>query len=219
MSKKYIGISGVARAGKNLFCDISKNILAEKYNLKCSSYSLAFYLKQDCEQFVKEKLGLNVFSEKTEDKAIFRELLVWYGDVKRKQSNGRYWTEKLQSDLEKDDSDVTFITDIRYNHYTQDEVYWIQNILKGTLIHVSKYTYGFPSDGRRIRPDFANSTAKIYTEPANLHESTNDPKVKAKADVRFEWQHLAVEGQSYNEIVRNPQLVKEVSQVYENLLT
>ena len=82
-NKLYIGISGVARSGKNLFCDISKKIISEKYGLTCSSYALAFSLKNDCKEFVKDKLGLDVFTEETEEKKIFREMLVWYGDVKR----------------------------------------------------------------------------------------------------------------------------------------
>ncbi len=76
MTKKYIGVSGVARSGKNLFCDIAVKQLSLS-GIKAKQYALAFYLKKDCEEFIQTKLGLNVFTEKTEDKAIFREMLVW----------------------------------------------------------------------------------------------------------------------------------------------
>lgn len=217
-NKRYIGISGVARAGKNLFCNISKKILTEKYGLTCSSYALAFYLKNDCKEFIKDKLGLDVFTENTDQKKIFREMLVWYGDVKRKQSNGRYWVEKLQSDMEKDNSDVIFITDIRYDFYPKDEVGWIKNDLNGSLIHVSKYTYGFPTEGRRIRSDIANTNQKIWVEPANDHERWNDPKVKASADFQVEWQHVSSDGKTYEEIVANEELNLIVGNVYEKLI-
>ena len=70
-TKRYIGISGVARSGKNLFCDISKKVLFEEYGYKCNSYALAYYLKEDCESFVRTRLGLDVFTENTEDKKSF----------------------------------------------------------------------------------------------------------------------------------------------------
>jgi hypothetical protein len=213
-TKRYIGISGVARSGKNLFCDISKKILAEKYGYKCSSYALAFYLKNDCKEFINDKLGLDVFTENTENKKVFRDMLVWYGDVKRKQTDGRYWTEKLQSDIDKDDSDVIFITDIRYNFYPKDEVYWIQKELNGKLIHISKYTYGFPSNERRMRPEY-DKNVKVYTEPANDHERWNDPKVKVAADYQLEWKHISTEGKTYEEILNDEYLNNTVSDVYK----
>jgi hypothetical protein len=215
-TKRYIGISGVARSGKNLFCDISKKILTEKYGYKCSSYALAFYLKNDCKEFINDKLGLDVFTENTENKKVFRDMLVWYGDVKRKQTEGRYWTEKLQSDMEKDDSDVIFITDVRYNFYPKDEVYWIQKELNGTLIHVSKYTYGFPSNERRMRPEY-DKNVKVYTEPANDHERWNDPKVKSAADCQLEWKHISTEDKTYEEILNEEYLNQAVSDVYKRV--
>ena len=51
---KILGISGVARSGKNLFADIAGNVLKEKYNKTCKSFALAYYLKKDCEEFIKE---------------------------------------------------------------------------------------------------------------------------------------------------------------------
>lgn len=173
MTKKYIGVSGVARSGKNLFCDIAIKQLVDK-KIKANQYALAYYLKKDCEDFIRSKLGLNVFTEKTEEKSIFREMLVWYGGVKRKQTEGTYWTSMLQKDIENDDSEVIFISDIRYDQYPNDEVYWIKEVLKGKLLHVSKYSYN----------DFDE---KIFTQPPNDHEKINDPLVKLKSDYRLEW--------------------------------
>ena len=98
-NKKIIGIGGVARSGKNLFADIAGNVLKEKYNKTCKSFALAYYLKKDCEEFIKQKLNMDVWSELTDEKNVFRPLLVWYGGVKRKQTNGRYWIEMLQKDF------------------------------------------------------------------------------------------------------------------------
>ena len=84
MNKLYVGVSGFARSGKNLFCDIAQKVLKEKYNLTSKTYALAYFLKKDCEPFIQEKLGLSAFSEKTEDKNAFRDMWVDYcfcGDV------------------------------------------------------------------------------------------------------------------------------------------
>ena len=124
---------------------------------------------------------------------------------------------KLQSDIEKDKSDVIFITDIRYNFYPKDEVYWIHNDLNGQLIHISKYSYGFPNDGRRIRSDIASTTKKIWSEPANDHERWNDPKVKVESDFVVEWEHINSHGKTYQEIIEDESLNQIVSPIYDTI--
>ncbi len=192
MNKIYIGVSGFARSGKNLFCDIAEKVLKEKFNLTSKTYALAYFLKKDCEPFIQEKLGLSAFSEKTEDKNLFREMLVWYGGVKRKQTEGRYWTSLLNEELKKDTNDINFISDIRYIEYSGDEVFWLKKELNGKLVHVSKYTYGFPTDGRHYRVN--DKSKKIYTEAPNQHEAINDPKIRFLADYKVEWEQITTNG-------------------------
>ncbi len=192
LNKKIIGVCGVARVGKNLFAEILIKQLKEKYNLVGKQFSLAYELKYDCKDFIQDKLGLNVFSESTEDKNSFREMLVWYGDVMRKRTNGKYWTDKLYSKMESEQShfDIGVITDIRYDFYNDDEIDWVKNKLNGPIIHISKYTYGFPTDGRVVNIKGKTNYQKIYTSPANSHETINDPKLKKKADYLLEWEDV-----------------------------
>jgi len=204
MNKIYIGVSGFARSGKNLFCDIADKVLKEKFNLSSKTYALAYLLKKDCEPFIQEKLGLSAFSEKTEDKNLFREMLVWYGGVKRKQTEGRYWTGLLHEELKKDTNDVNFISDIRYVEYSGDEIFWLKKELGGKLVHISKYTYGFPTDGRHYRVN--DLSKKIYTEAPNQHEAINDPKIRFLADYKVEWEQVTTNGNKQdlvNNIVLN----------------
>lgn len=204
MNKIYIGVSGFARSGKNLFCDIADKVLKEKFNLSSKTYALAYLLKKDCEPFIQEKLGLSAFSEKTEDKNLFREMLVWYGGVKRKQTEGRYWTGLLHEELKKDTNDVNFISDIRYVEYSGDEIFWLKKELGGKLVHISKYTYGFPTDGRHYRVN--DLSKKIYTEAPNQHEAINDPKIRFLADYKVEWEQITTNGNKQdlvNNIVLN----------------
>jgi tRNA uridine 5-carbamoylmethylation protein Kti12 len=73
---KVIGISGLARSGKDCFATIATKILTEKYKLKVDRHALAYELKDDLKDLVKKKTGIDIFTEKTEEKNIIRPLLV-----------------------------------------------------------------------------------------------------------------------------------------------
>lgn len=224
MNKKiYIGVAGVARAGKNLFCDLLVKQLKANYNLNAKHFALATELKEDCRQFIHDKFHLDVFTDKTEEKNVFRDMLVWYGDAKRKQTDGRYWIDKLDLTIGKEFAfgtppiDVAIVSDIRYDHYLNDEVSWIQKEKNGALIHVGKFTYGFPSNGRIIKVK-GNRGLKIFTDPANTHEMLNDPKLREKADYLVEWEDVS-EGKSvnYQELLNNSYLNSVVIQCIESV--
>ena len=167
MNTKYIGVTGLARTGKNLFCDIATKQLREKYNLRARTYAIAYELKKDCAVFVSDKLGLDVFTENTADKTIFRDLLVWYGATKRKQSRGTYWTnlleKRIKNELEVEHCllgeplDVVLVSDIRFAEYENDEVQWIKQHLNGKLVHISKFNYSSPDKNQ-----------KVYVTPPNF---------------------------------------------------
>lgn len=171
---KYIGITGVARVGKNLFCDIASDILREEYNLTSETFALATYLKRDCEVFLREKFGLNVWSEITEEKSIFRPFLIWYGGVKRNRSKGRCWIDMLNPEIRASKSEVCFVSDVRFATYANDEAYWIQTELLGKLVHLSRHK--FNSDG-----------SVTTTPPASDDEAKNDPMLKHISDISLAW--------------------------------
>lgn len=172
-------MSGVARSGKNLFCSLASEIFEKKFGVSTKTYSLAYTLKRECEKYVKDTYELNVFSEITEEKEKFRDYLVSYADVKRKQTNGKYFHEILEKEISKDlDSDVIFISDIRFFEYPTDEVPWLLDTMRGTLIHVSKYKYD-------------NNLNKVFYPPANVTEAFNDPLVKSCANKIVKWQNAA----------------------------
>jgi hypothetical protein len=174
MKTKYIGVSGAARVGKNLFCDISSDILKEEYGMTSQTFALATYLKRDCEEFLKTKLGLNVWSEITEEKTIFRPFLIWYGGVKRKWSKGRCWIDMLEPEIRSSKADVCFVSDVRFAKYANDEAYWVQTELSGKLIHLSKYEL--------------TDIGTVYTQPASPDEAENEPMLKRICDCKIEWQ-------------------------------
>ena len=200
MNTKNIGISGLARAGKNLFSDIMVDEF-KKQGLTAKTFALAFYLKKDCEEFIQNKLNLSVWTEKTEEKTVFRPMLVWYGDVMRKRTQGKYWTSMLEEDLLKSTADVNLITDIRYSIYEGDEVSWIKEHMQGKLIHISNYSM--------------KGGQKIFIEPPNEHEMYNDPIVKKSADVRVEWENQPNNG--YSSLFNNEHLRGKVVEAMNQL--
>ena len=181
---KIIGISGLARSGKDLFTTVAQNVLTDK-GFKTERYALAYELKSDIKDLIFKQTKIDVFTEKTEEKNIIRPMLVAYGDVMRKVSEGKYWTTKVENKISTSKADFVFITDIRYDVYPEDECYWLQRKMGGKLIHITKYQMAEAPSKRRI------STAKpvkIYEAAPNEHELFNNPKVRAKSDYAFEWE-------------------------------
>jgi hypothetical protein len=220
-----IGVGGVARAGKNLFCDLLVKQLKQQYNLHAQHFALAYELKMDCRQFIWDKFNIDVFTENTDEKKIFRDMLVWYGDAKRKQSNGRYWIDKLNNRIGKEFAwgtppiNVAIISDIRYDFYENDEVDFIRKEKNGPFIHISKYTYGFPADGRvvKVGGQIVNNT-KIFTDPANSHEALNDPKLQKKADYLLQWEDIGVgKNLTYAELLDNQYLNNSVTECLKSI--
>lgn len=171
----YIGIGGVARAGKDSFANALLNFL------KLDSYrsirsSLAEPLKHDCKDFISTKLGLDVWTDKTEEKATFREMLVWYGKVKRQQTEGKYWTDLLTKRVEIEAPDICIVPDVRYSQYPEDEVFWLKEKMNGILIHVQR----------------TDANGDIIP-PANMDESINDKIVRDNADFQLEWPTVGTE--------------------------
>jgi hypothetical protein len=165
----YIGVGGVARAGKDSFANALLSLLKQD-GYKAVRSSLAEPLKHDCKDFIATKLGLDVWTDKTEEKAIFREMLVWYGKVKRQQTEGKYWTDLLTKKVEIESPEVCIVPDVRYLQYPEDEVYWLKQKMKGVLIHVQR---------KDVNGDLV--------PPANMDESINDCLIRDHADYQLEW--------------------------------
>ena len=162
------------KAGKNLLASMLIDEFKETYGLEAKQYALASQLKEDCKEFIATKLGMDVYSENTDDKKQFREFLVWYGGVMRRRTEGRYWTEKLTKIITEDKSaSIVLVTDIRYDVYDRDEAFWIKNELNGQLVHLSR----------------VDNSGNIIALPANTDEAHNDPLIQAKADFKVTWRH------------------------------
>ena len=96
-----IGISGAARSGKNLFASLLQAKLLKTKNQKSEIIAIAASLKEEVRDFLLQNFNLDSFSESTEDKNKFRDLLVWYANLKRNNSDGQYWIEKINNKVER----------------------------------------------------------------------------------------------------------------------
>jgi len=207
-----IGVSGFARSGKDLFTSVAQEILNEK-GIKSQKYALAYELKNDLKDLLKEKLNIDAFTEKTEEKSIIRPILVAYGDAMRKISEGKYWTSKVEDRIKNLNVDVVFITDIRYDIYPEDECYWLQQKMKGKLVHITKFKQTTVPSGRRFSK---NKIVKIYDSAPNEHEQTNNPKLQSKANYSFEWEDYneKLNGCSLN---KHPYIVENVTNALKTI--
>lgn len=173
---KIIGISGVGRAGKDSFYRFASEFL-EAQGVSYCRWAFADELKRDLDQFIFEKFGFSAFTEITEQKNKIRPLFVEYGKIRRNESKGQYWLNKIQPTILDKESvfQVRFITDLRFAEYGNvDELAFVQNN-GGKIVHIEKYE----------NKDWFGQFHVL--EPANAEEERNDPMIRKAADVRFRW--------------------------------
>ena len=166
-----IGLTGVARSGKDTFYSILNKYLEEK-NIKSQRIALADILKKELNDFTKEKFKIDLNKCEGNEKELIRPLMVAYGKCRRMQSEGKYWTSLVDPKIKefKKDYILPIITDVRYIEYKDDEYSWLKSH-NGILIHISRKL----DDGSLVLP-------------ANAEEKSNDNKLKAVADYSINWE-------------------------------
>lgn len=168
-----IGLSGLARSGKDTFCELAIEHFKQK-GLNAKRFALADRLKARVREDLKSLCGIDVLNCSPADKELVRDYLVAVGKIKRFQTQGRYWTQQVEEEIIRhSDLDIAIITDIRYDFFEKDEVYWVKEKMSGKLIHISRYVW--------------NMGEKVFIKPPNKDEEENDPKVKDKADDAVQW--------------------------------
>lgn len=215
--KKIIGLGGVARSGKDTFAAILENKL-QQAGKSVKKIALAGPLKEHCDKFLTENLGISAFTQVPEEKLIIRPFLVWYGDAQRKRTSGRFWTNLASEEIKKTNYDYYIITDIRYDDYPIDELQWLKNEWKGILCHVSKFVV---NKQEQYHPEVNGYVYyKTFVAPANDHEEKNDPKIKKAADYVVEWPHVCGKDSSASlsslELLMNPTLNEYVEKFMTN---
>jgi phosphoribulokinase len=154
-----IGIAGAARSGKDTLC----KALIEEFNklqIEAKRVSIAGDLiKRDLYKLIRDNTNISTFTQNDNEKQVIRPMLVEYGRLMRRITNGRYFIEQLEKRINLDE--VNIITDIRYAEYSKDELFWIKEEVKGFLIFLDREN----------------------VEDANDFEKQNNSIIKIKADI------------------------------------
>jgi len=168
MSRKLyaLGLCGSARCGKDTFYSIAKEYLS---NMGYQPYRLSFadILKQDVNEFLLEKTGINAFTEDPAEKELIRDFLVAYGTKLMRRIDENYWISKVEEKVRQlppwggVSIPLPIFTDVRY----LNELKWIRETLSGTIVHITR----------------------TGTPPINEEERKNDPILHAHSALHLEW--------------------------------
>lgn len=171
-----IGIAGNSRSGKNLFASLVQDYLLKNFDKKSEIIAIAASLKTEVHDFLHKNFNLDSFSEKTEDKNQFRNLLVWYANLKRERSDGQYWVEQISEKVieNKNNNIISLISDVRFAEKPKDENFWLKDVWGGKLVFIELYK------------EEANGN-KFIVPPANEFEERNNKKLKKEADYVLSW--------------------------------
>lgn len=173
----------MARAGKDTFCAIAKNVLS-KNGIIAKQYSFAAALKKEVEPFLRDVCKCDVWTTDTEIKTDMRDFLVWYGTTWWRKRDPKRWIRNVDLELKKDCPAIALVSDVRY----PNEAEWVHSHA-GVLIHLRKYWVrsGMRPDSFTGR-EIGVSTWKQYDDAPNQQEKINDPLVKIQSDYKLEWE-------------------------------
>ena len=170
--KNVIGLGGIAQSGRDFFFANLKK--TTKRNV--IRFAIADELKKELFSLIKNTYNVDIFNCSAEDKEKIRPMLLSHGKIRRNDSKGRYWINKISEkvkDAAKDEKNIVVITDIRYDEFAEDEVDWVKKELNGFFVHISKYT--------------EDKGVKVFGLPPNEDEAINNPKLIEKADYLIQW--------------------------------
>ena len=199
--KNIIGLGGIAQSGKDFFFTNLKK--TTKRNV--IRFAIADELKKELFSLIKNTYNVDIFNCSAEDKEKIRPMLLSHGKIRRNDSKGRYWINKISEkvkDAAKDEKNIVVITDIRYDEFASDEVDWVKKELNGFFVHISKYT--------------EDKGVKVFGLPPNEDEAINNPKLIEKADYLIEWPDKLKEEQAKrycNEVL----IYMRLSEIYNSI--
>ena len=168
---KLISVSSIAEGGK----DTLFHIIQKKYpQFEFKNIKFANQLRNETYEILEENFGYNVFSEDREQKEKFRNFLVLWADMKRKQ-NPQHYLNYIKYQLKhKNKKNIYVLTDLRFAQAEYDEInFCLEN---GPVIHIEKYFLD-------------KNNNKVFQPPPNRFEAENDPKIKNLSTHHIVWNH------------------------------
>jgi len=156
-----IGVSGVARSGKDTFFKLFKKCMGAEGKF-FRRFAFADKLKSDIRPLIKRSFNIDIKKCSDDEKELIRPLMVEYGKIGR-NIDENYWVNKLMNQiLSYKDPRSGVITDVRYEN---EQLYLKNHFEKCINIYISR-------DG---------------CDPINEEEALNDPQLKKNADYTISW--------------------------------
>ena len=137
----FVGLTGLAGSGKDLFFSLSKDILKKKRKAACR-VSLADQLKEQTKSTLKDMFNVDPTNCSREEKDRIRDFLVFYGAMKRKETRGRYWIKKAEKTIKTDASGRALRTQQILNFNSKN--------LCPTKIYISPQKIGYADKCRQM---------------------------------------------------------------------
>ncbi len=192
--KLTIGLSGLARSGKDTFCALLVEELG-KVGLNAKRFALADNLKAELRDFIRTSYNIDILTCSPEEKELVRDFLVFHGKMKRLKTQGKHWTTMLEQQILNDQTiDVAIVTDARYDVYPEDELSWIKNRMDGVLVHIKRFEKRSIDNvtcaiaaSKFTDEEMERGYTRSYVQPPNSDEALNDPRLEAKADFKVDW--------------------------------
>lgn len=170
LNMKLIGISGLARSGKDSFYNFSKPYL-ESFNKRHKRYAFADALKEEADELLSKYVGISAFTEHPSEKEIIRPFLVTYGTHVRRKLNPSCWVEKISDRVITDLNQETyvFVTDVRF----KNEIDWVHE-MGGESIHITRENNIAPNQEELENDPILKSNSKHHIEWGEFKEETQD---------------------------------------------
>jgi len=156
-----IGISGLARSGKDTLAKNLAKIITHELGLEVKILSFAGRIKWQMKDVIHDHYNISPYTEDTEEKQIIRDILVSHGETMKKIYGETIWADLVIDNI-KNNKEKFFpiISDVRFDFEAKKVK---QN--NGFIIHISK-------EGNN---------------PPNEIEAKNDPLVQKVADLCHFW--------------------------------
>ena len=158
-----IGVSGVARSGKDTFFSLLKSRL-ELMGFMCKRTAFADKLKEDLSSLIMSEFNIDINSCSDKEKEIIRPFMVSYGTLAR-SLNKEHWINKIKSKISKEQlspKTISVITDVRYPN---EQSFVKKNFKHHSNVYIERF-------GR---------------EPANEEEEKYSPSLKKQSDYLIYW--------------------------------
>lgn len=158
-----IGVSGVARSGKDTFYLLLKERL-EPLGFTCKRTAFADRLKSDLKPIILSEFDIDIDQCPDEQKEIIRPFMVSYGTLAR-SLNKEHWINKIKNKIFKEQllpKTISVITDVRYPN---EQSFIKTNFKKFCNVHIERVGRG----------------------PANEEEKKYDPDLKKHSDYLIYW--------------------------------